>query len=189
MPIDLNDPRKRTIFMVVGAIVIALIFLGLGYWVTNNSCQGILAAKSKVTPTPSPSPSPAATLTLTATTRPSATSTANEEIEKLRSEKAALQSQLDAANQNLTDLRNGVKTANAYNDFLEYLTQVIDAHDGFNGWTDAEYQVGREKAQATGNQSFIDTVDTAWNNHAIDVTTRVINVYRGIVSGTKDALN
>ena len=69
------------------------------------------------------------------------------------------------------------------------MTQVIDAHDGFTGWTDAEYQVGREKAQATGNQTFVETVDAAWNNEAIDVTTGVINVYRGIVSGISGALD
>jgi hypothetical protein len=106
----------------------------------------------------------------------------------LRQEKADLQKQLDEIQSKLDSKNASSSTIRAYNDFLEYMTQVIDAHDGFSGWTDAEYQIGREKAEATGNDTFVGTVDTAWNNTSIDVTTRVLNVYRGIISGIKSGL-
>lgn len=73
-----------------------------------------------------------------------------------------------------------------YNEFLKYMTQVIDAHDGYTGWTDAEYQVGRQKAVATGNQDFINDVDSAWNDTTIDPVTRALRVYYDIVAGIED---
>lgn len=166
--------------MVVSLIVAAIIFTIIGYY----GRKGIYEARVDLSPSPTPTVS--ASPTVTSTT--SAVSKTSTEIEKLRQEKADLQSQLDEANNNLSANAAGTSTITAYNDFLEYMTQVIDAHDGFTGWTDAEYQIGREKAEATGNSDFVNTVDTAWNNTDVDVTVRVVNVYRGIINGIKSVL-
>lgn len=185
MAIDFNNPKHRVITVAVFVVVTAGIFTALGYYLKPSKATPVTT-----TPIPTVSPSPSPSPSQSPSPRASATaSKESSEVSKLKEEKAALQSQLDSANQTISNKNSGISTAKAYNSFLEYLTQVIDAHDGFTGWTDAEYQVGREKAQATGNQTFVDTVDTAWNNQAIDVTTRVINVYRGIVSGISGALN
>lgn len=183
MAIDLSNPKHRLIFIIISLALAAIIFTVIGYY----GGKSIYEARVDLSPSPSPtqtlSPSP------TVTTTTSAVSKTSIEIEKLRQEKADLQKQLDEKNNELSSKVAGMSTITAYNGFLEYMTQVIDAHDGFNGWTDAEYQIGREKAQATGNNDFINTVDTAWNNTAIDVTTRVTNVYKGIVNGIKGGLS
>jgi len=185
MKIDLNNPKHRIITIIVIVVATAVVFATIGYYLKPSKEIPVTASPTQtVSPSPSPSPSP------TPSRSPSPTaSKESSEVSKLKEEKATLQSQLNSANQTISDKNSGIATVKAYNAFLEYMTQVIDAHDGFTGWTDAEYQVGREKAQATGSQTFVDTVDTAWNNEAIDVTTRVINVYRAVVSGISGALN
>jgi len=172
---DLNNPKHRLIFVISLAVGIAIVFVLVGYF----------SAKSvyKVKPTPTP------TATLKPSPSPSATSSLSIQIEKLKAEKAALQVKLDTANSDLDNKNSGITTTKAYVSFLEYMTQVIDAHDGFTGWTDAEYQVGREKAEATGNNDFVNRVDWAWNETSVDPVVRVIEVYRDIVNGINSALD
>ena len=182
MKIDLSNPKHRLVFVIITLVLSAVIFTMIGYF----GARSIFEAQKELTP--SPTPSPTVTATITASPTVSAISKTSTEIEKLRQEKADLQKQLDEIQSKLDSKNASSSTIRAYNDFLEYMTQVIDAHDGFSGWTDAEYQIGREKAEATGNDTFVGTVDTAWNNTSIDVTTRVLNVYRGIISGIKSGL-
>jgi len=181
MTINLSNPKHRLVFVIVSLVLAAVIFTIIGYY----GGKSIYEARVDLSPSPTPSPSPSPTVTTTL----SAVSKTSAEIEKLRQEKADLQKQLDEKNNELSSKDAGMSTITAYNNFLEYMTQVIDAHNGFSGWTDAEYQIGHEKAQATGNNDFINTVDTAWNDTSIDVTTRVINVYRGIINGINGGLN
>lgn len=176
---DLNNPKHRLIFVISLAVGVAIIFVLVGYF----------SAKSvyKIKPTPTPTATP--TKTIKPSPSPSATSSLSAQIEKLKAEKASLQTQLDEANSDLNNKNGGIATTKAYINFLEYMTQIIDAHDGFTGWTDAEYQVGREKAEATGNGDFVNRVDWAWNETSIDPVVRVVEVYRDIVSGINSALD
>jgi TolA-binding protein len=94
-----------------------------------------------------------------------------------------------------TSLTNQVKSykakiakANAYNEFFKYLTAVIQAHSGFSGWTEGEFQTAKQKAEATGDASFVSTVNWAWYETTVDVTTRVIRVWNEIASGIENAL-
>ena len=103
------------------------------------------------------------------------------QIEELTAEKTALEKENK-------ELKDGIAVANAYNEFLKYMTHIIDVHNGFTGWTDAEYQVGRTKAQATGSTSFVNTVDWAWNRTDVDITTRVIGVWNAIATGIDTAI-
>lgn len=166
--------------MVISLIAAAVIFTLVGYY----GGKSLYEAKIDLSPSPTPTLSPSPTVTTTI----SAVSKTSTEIEKLRQEKSDLQAELDAKNNELSAKQAGLSIITSYNDFLEYMTQVVDAHDGFTGWTDAEYQIAREKAQATGNSTFLSTVETAWNDTTIDVTTRIIKVYRGIISGIKEGL-
>lgn len=119
---------------------------------------------------------------------------------------ATLQKELDSTSSassktttNLSDtnkaLENQIKSykakiskANAYNEFFKYLTAVISAHGGFSGWTDGEFQTAKEKAEATGDASFISTVNWAWYETSVDPTVRVIRVWNEIGSGIENAL-
>jgi hypothetical protein len=182
MKIDLSNPKHRLVFIIIALILSAIIFTTIGYFGAKN----ILEEQKELTASPTTSPIISPSPTTTPTT--SAISKTSTEIEELRQEKADLQKQLDETRSELDSKNAASSTIRAYNDFLEYMTQVVDAHDGFVGWTDAEYQIGREKAEATGNDTFVSTVDTAWNNTSVDVTTRILNVYRGIISGIKSGL-
>lgn len=87
-----------------------------------------------------------------------------------------------------TSLKAGKAKALAYNEFFKYLNTVIETHNGFSGWTDAEFQTGKTKAEATGDISFVSTVNWAWYETSIDPTIRVIRAWKEIVSGIQNAL-
>jgi hypothetical protein len=88
----------------------------------------------------------------------------------------------------ITDLKAKIAKAQAYNGFFKYLNSVIEIHNGFTGWTDAEYQTGRGLALKTGNSSFVAVVDNAWNNQQQPVTDRVISVWKAVSQGIETAL-
>ena len=81
-----------------------------------------------------------------------------------------------------------VKKAKAYNDVMRYFSSVIKAHNGFDGWTDAEYQTGRVKAQATLDTAFVNTVDWAWNRQDINVVDRVVGFWNAVSDGIDNSL-
>ncbi|MFH1749425.1 MAG: hypothetical protein ABH837_00775 [bacterium] len=110
------------------------------------------------------------------------------EIEDLQKQVDTLTTEKTALEEQIKEKDAGIATANAYNEFLKYMTQIIKTHNGFTGWTDAEYQVGRTKAQATGSTSFVNTVDWAWNRTDIDPVTRVIGVWDAVANGISNAI-
>ncbi len=71
----------------------------------------------------------------------------------------------------------------AYNNFDDYFHNVIVAHGGFDGWTQAEYEHAHDLAEATGDSSFVDIVEYAWNNEDIDPVIRITAVMKGIIDG------
>ena len=85
-------------------------------------------------------------------------------------------------------LKAGKAKALAYNEFFKFLNTVIETHNGFTGWTDAEFQTGKSKAEATGDISFVSTINWAWYETGIDPDTRVMRVWKEIVSGIQNAL-
>lgn len=110
----------------------------------------------------------------------------------LSSEGAKTKEQLEAENSALNAQITGYKAkiakALAYNEFYKYLNQVIEAHNGFSGWTDAEFQVGKQKAEATGDANFVSDVNWAWYETSIDPNTRVMKIWKDIASGIQSAL-
>ena len=124
-----------------------------------------------------------------------------EQAQKLESEKKELEKKLDETNKELakakelstgdkkaleekiTILEEKLKKITAYNEFLRYLNQVMVTHGGFDGWTEAEFQAGRQKAQATGDQALVSIIDWAWNNKDIAQMTRFNTVLKTVVDG------
>lgn len=76
----------------------------------------------------------------------------------------------------------------SYTALFSYLNTVIKAHNGLDGWTDAEYQKGRGLAQATGDQSIVTKTDWAWNRKDIDQITRLVGWLDEVVNGINNAL-
>lgn len=84
--------------------------------------------------------------------------------------------------------KTGMAKITAYKEFLKYYNSVIETHNGYTGWTDAEFQTGKTKAEATGDASFVSTVNWAWYETGVDVATRIIRVNREIVSGIESGI-
>lgn len=99
-----------------------------------------------------------------------------EQIVALKKEKKSLQDQLTIDQGKIAKIKT-------YNDFFKYLNQIIETHNGFDGWTDAEFQVGKTKAEAIGDTSFVSTVNSAWYEQSIPPTSRVMSVWKAIVAG------
>ena len=103
-------------------------------------------------------------------------------------EKGTLEEQNATLKSQKTALEAKITKANAYNNFLKHMNSVVQTHNGFTGWTDAEYQTGLALAQATGDASFVSTVTWAWTQTSIDPTTRVIRVWNEIAAGIENSL-
>lgn len=103
---------------------------------------------------------------------------------------------LTKANTSLTGENNTLKSQNAdykakqakvsaYNEFFNYLNQIIETHGGFTGWTDAEFQIGEQKAEATGDTNFVSDVNWAWYETSIPPDQRVLKIWKDIAAGIK----
>lgn len=102
--------------------------------------------------------------------------------------KADLEKENASLNAQIASYKAKIAKANAYNEFYKYLNQVIEAHNGFSGWTDAEFQVGKTKAEATGDASFVSDVNWAWYETSVDPNTRVMKIWKDIASGIENSL-
>lgn len=75
-----------------------------------------------------------------------------------------------------------VAKAKTYNDTLTYIAQLMSLHNGFDGWTDAEYAEGRRIAGTTEDQSFLELIDWAWAHAEINSIERLTAVLKTIAS-------
>lgn len=100
----------------------------------------------------------------------------NEQITTLTSEKDSLSSEVD-------DYEKKQANIKAYNDFNKYVYYVVGIHGGFINLTEAEYQTARSKAVATGNQTLVDAVDTAWTDTGTSQIIRFVNVMNAAIDG------
>ena len=115
-------------------------------------------------------------------------STTSAELKRLSTSSAALQDQVTSLQDQLTACQAKSAKVKTYTAVVSYVSGVIKAHNGFDGWTDAEYQKGRSLAQATGDQNFIGTIDWAWNRKDIDQMTRFTGFLNALVTGIDNAL-
>ena len=100
----------------------------------------------------------------------------NEQITTLTSEKDSLNIEVDDYEKKQTNIK-------AYNDFNKYVYYVVGIHGGFINLTEAEYQTARSKAVATGNQTLVDAVDTAWTDTGTSQIIRFVNVMNAAIDG------
>jgi hypothetical protein len=115
-------------------------------------------------------------------------STTSAELKRVSTASAALNDQVTSLQNQLTACQAKSAKVKTYTAVVSYVSGVIKAHNGFDGWTDAEYQKGRSLAQATGDQNFISTIDWAWNRKDIDQMTRFTGFLNALVTGIDNAL-
>lgn len=82
----------------------------------------------------------------------------------------------------IASLQAKISKIDKINNLNEYIWQVVEAHGGFVGFTDAEYNVAIQKANATGDTTIVSAVQSAWNDTHIDPTVRVINLMQTLIS-------
>jgi hypothetical protein len=107
----------------------------------------------------------------------------------LSGEKTTLEGQNATLKKKNDEYAAGMATIKAYNDMFKYYNTVIDTHDGFTGWTDAEFQTGKSLAEKTGNSSYVSTVNWAWYETSVPPFDRAlrfqIETAAGIEGGIK----
>jgi len=70
-----------------------------------------------------------------------------------------------------------------YNDMHKFIYDVIIAHDGFTGWTDAEYEIARGMAEGFGDEELIAAIENAWINLDGEPAARFARVMLAIING------
>ncbi len=170
----LDDPirAKRafwTSFSLLILFFFSSVFLGFLFYQSYTNYQTLKTENQRLTNKPTPSPS------VSASSDMSIADLTKENLD-LKLEKMNLEKQI-------ADDRTRDEKVKAYNDFFKYLNSVILAHNGFEGWTEAEYQTARTKAEATKDSSFVSTIDWAWHNTDTPPLDRLIRVWTSIDQG------
>lgn len=106
----------------------------------------------------------------------------------LKNENDDLKKQISALNDQNDAYKDKIANANLYNEFLKYLNSVIQTHNGFTGWTDAEFQIAKGKAEATGDTAFVSIINEAWYATSTPAIDRLIRGWNAIASGIENAL-
>ncbi|MFA5157641.1 MAG: hypothetical protein WC451_00410 [Patescibacteria group bacterium] len=178
-----NDPRKAKIAFVVVLLLAIVFFLASGalgylYWHKLDDRNNLAASKQQVEES----------LSATLKTAENNLTAANKEIADLQASTDSSGQSISSLQKQIADYKAGLAKITAYKEFLKYYNSVIETHNGYTGWTDAEFQVGKTKAEATGDASFVSTVNWAWYETSVDVATRIIRVNKEIVSGIESGI-
>ncbi|TSC93109.1 MAG: hypothetical protein Athens101428_736 [Candidatus Berkelbacteria bacterium Athens1014_28] len=174
-----NDPHKAKVAFVVTLILAIFFFLASGtlgyfYWQKMKSYNDLADSKKKVE---------------------ESLKTAEDNLAKANIELATLKTSSDASGQSISSLQKQITDNNAkkasiasYLTVFTYLVDLIEAHSGLDGWTETEFQTGRAKAVATGNNSFVADIDWAWAHKEVDQITRLVRVMRDIITGINNGI-
>ncbi|MCX6811145.1 MAG: hypothetical protein NT039_00405 [Candidatus Berkelbacteria bacterium] len=122
-----------------------------------------------------------------------------QQLDKVNKEKADLEKQIADLKKENEDLKNSgekstAEAANkeaivkAYTEVLAYVASVIDKYQGFDNWTEADYQKGLEIAKKTQSSSFLETCQWAWTRKDISQMTRFVRFLNEVASGINDNL-
>jgi hypothetical protein len=162
---DFSDPIKaKRLFIIF--LVLAIVFLlasgALGYlfYKKNSAYKNLEAEKNQLQ---------------------AQTSGSSSDLEKLRKENEDLKNQVSGWEKKAAQ-------AKAYTAVLSYVNGLVSKHNGFDNWTQGEFQQGRKLAQATGNSSFVAEVDWLWNHEEISQMTRMVRFMNAIVAGVNGSL-
>ena len=168
------DPVKkyRIIFWVSMSVFAIVIILGVYFsWRYHNNQTGLVLEKDQ---------------------KIAAQSLEIEKLNKAKGTTETSSSEVQKTNAQLTEennaLKAGIKKSLAYNEFSKYLTSVIKAHNGFSGWTDAEFATAKTKAEATANTNFVSTVNWAWYETTVPQIDRLVRVWEETTAGIDTSL-
>ena len=169
-----NDPPKAKIAFVLTLIFAIFFFLASGvlgyfYWQKMRSYNDLADSKKKVEEQ--------------LKTAEDNLAKANAEITDLKTASSASGESISSLEKQLADYKAGMAKITAYKEFLKYYNSVIKAHNGYTGWTDAEFQIDKQKAEATGDTDFVSLVNWAWYDTSVDPTTRILRINDAIVTG------
>lgn len=120
-------------------------------------------------------------------------------IEQLKKDKTDLEKQIADLKKENEDLKNANKQTSeektnketivkAYTEILSYVASIIEKYNGFDGWTEADYQKGLEIAKKTQSSSFYATCQWAWTRKDIGQMTRFVRFLNEVASGINDNL-
>lgn len=179
------DPIKkfRIIFWVTFSLAALIIAGGVYYFINLDSWKEIIVSgkDSKISNLESELAQKIALLNNT-------NSQASTDKESLVAENDQLKKDKENLTTENNDLKSDKATALSYNDFFKHMNTVIETHNGFSGWTDAEFQTGKTLAEKTGNTAFVNTINWAWYETSVDPATRVIRVWKETQAGIENAL-
>ncbi len=148
-----------TLIVVSSVLFVGACALGYFVWRDHQNYNKLLSDKQSL--------ESRLAITKTMTTTP--TATVDKEKVELKKEVASYKA--------------GREKITAYNDFFKYMNQIVETHNGFSGWTDAEFQTGKSKAEATGDTDFVSKVDWAWYETSVDPLQRALGVWKSIADG------
>jgi cell division protein FtsB len=163
---DFSDPIRAKRMFVTFLILAIIFFLASGafgylFYTKNRAYKSLEAEKNQ----------------LQENTQISAS-----DLEKLRKENEDLKKQV-------ADWEEKTAQVKTYTAVLSYVTGLVSKHNGFDHWTEAEFQQGRRLAQATGNSSFVAEIDWLWHHEEISQMTRMVRFMNDIVSGVNGSLD
>jgi cell division protein FtsL len=168
----INDPIKsKKVFILMLCLTIAFFLtsgaLGYLYYAKNRDYKNLNTAKQQL-------------------------EEKNKSFEDLQKQIETITSDNKKLKTDITDQASAqeakVKKAKAYNDVMRYFSSVVKAHNGFDDWTDAEYQTARAKAVITGDTAFVSTIDWAWNRHDIGDIDRAVGFWNAVADGIDNSL-
>ncbi len=122
------------------------------------------------------------------------------QIDQLNKDKTDLEKQLTDVKKENEELKNKNKETDtekankeaivsAYLEVLTYVASLIDKYQGFDNWTEADYQKGLEIAKKTQSSSFLATCQWAWTRKDISQMTRFVRFLNELASGISDTLD
>lgn len=179
------DPVKkfRIFFWIIFVFLVLVIAAGSYYFISADVFKNrIIASKDEKIALQ------AIDLSRQAKLLEDASSQTAQDKESLTAENAQLKKDKDTLTAENNALKAGKTKALAYAEFFRYLNSIIETHGGFTGWTDPEFQTAKTKAEATGDTSFVSTVNWAWYDRDTPPFDRVLRTWKEIVSGIQNAL-
>jgi cell division protein FtsB len=176
----LDDPRKAKVAFIVTLCLLILFFLTSGvlgyfYYQKYNENKKLAGDYNSIK----------SQLEGTNKNESKQVSDLKKQIEDLTKTNSSLTSENNTLKSQNADYKAKQAKVSAYNEFFIYMNQVIEIHNGFTGWTDAEFQVGKQKAEATGDASFVSDVNWAWYETSVPVEQRLLKVLKDIAAGIK----
>lgn len=179
------DPVKkyRIVFWIVFSVLILTIAGGIFYFMRLNAWkESIIASKDEKIALQ------ATDLAKQKKLLEDAGLQSTKDKDSLASKNAQLKKEKDILTAENSALKAQKSKALAYNAVFAYVTSVIKTHAGFSGWTEAEFQAGKAKAEATGDTNYVSMVNWAWYETSVPPTDRVIRFWEDTSSGISNAL-